>query len=98
MNNYLCSIILFNIYHIKCIYIGETPVLVYSSLRQIKVFNLRTHNSYTLVDELKHATGLAIDGLSIYWTIIYEGMQAIVRANKNNTKSDIIVTSGKYIR
>jgi len=55
-----------------------------------------THSSYTLIDKLKQATGLAVDGSNIYWTIIYEGMQAIVRANKNDTKPEIIVTSGKY--
>lgn len=78
-------------------YTGEDPVLVYSSLSKIKVFNLVTHNSYTLVDQLQHATGLAVDGLNIYWTIIYEGMQAIVRANKNDSKPEVIVTSGKYL-
>lgn len=55
-----------------------------------------TRKSYTLVDKLQQATGLAVDKSSIYWTIIYEGMQAIVRANKNDTKPEIIVTSGKY--
>lgn len=69
---------------------------MYSSLRQIKVFNLVTRGSYSLVDELKQATGLAVDEWNIYWTIIYEGSQAIVRANKNDTKPEIIVTSGKF--
>lgn len=56
-----------------------------------------THNSYGLVDQLQQATGLAVDGLNIYWTIIYEGLQAIVRANKNDTKPEIIVTSGNML-
>jgi len=78
-------------------YVGDNPVLVYSSLQQIKVLNLVTRRNYTLVDKLQQATGLAVDGLNLYWTIIYEGMQSIVRANKNDTKPEIIVTSGKYI-
>ncbi|VVC34061.1 Hypothetical protein CINCED_3A006126 [Cinara cedri] len=78
----------------KCKIKGDNPVLVYSSLQQIKVFDLVTHSRYTLVDKLQQATGLAVDGSNIYWTIIYEGLQAIVRANKNNTKPEVIVTSG----
>lgn len=93
--------VLFHIYQIKCIkynYVGEKPVLVYSSLRQIKVLNLVSHGTYILVDQLKQATGLAIDGINIYWTIIYEGMQAIVRAKKIDFIPEIIVSSGKYIQ
>lgn len=67
---------------------------MYSSLQQIKVFNLVTRSQYTLIDKLQQATGLAVDGSNIYWTIIYEGLQTIVRANKNNIKPEVIVTSG----
>lgn len=57
-----------------------------------------THNSHILVDNLQQATGLAIDELNIYWTIIYEGIQSIVQSNKNDTTTpEIIVTSGKKI-
>lgn len=76
---------------------GDNPVLIYSSLKQIKVFNLVTHSNYALVDGLQQATGLAVDLSNIYWTIIYKGVQAVVRANKNNTKPEVIVTSGKTL-
>lgn len=79
------------------IYIGDDPVLIYSSLRQIKVLNLVTQSNYVVIDKLQQATGIAVDETNIYWTIIYEGMQAIVRANKKNSKPEIIVTSGEYI-
>lgn len=55
-----------------------------------------TQNSYILADNLQQATGLALDELNMYWTIIYEGIQGIVKANKNDsTTPEIIVTSGK---
>lgn len=55
-------------------------------------------NSYTLVDNLQQATGLAIDSLNIYWTLFYEGMEAIVRANKIDKTPEIIVDSGNYFK
>lgn len=76
---------------------GDNPVLIYSSWKQIKVFNLVNHSNYALVDGLQQATGLAVDISNIYWTIIYKGVQAIVRANKNDSKPEVIVTSGKFI-
>jgi hypothetical protein len=57
-----------------------------------------TQNSHILVDHLQQATGLAVDELNMYWTIIYEGIQGIVKANKNDSTSpEIIVTSGKKV-
>ncbi|XP_050441147.1 vitellogenin receptor [Adelges cooleyi] len=74
---------------------GEEPVLVYSSLRQIKSLNLATNKNIVLVDKLQHATGVAVDGENLYWTIIYDGSQALVRSNKNeDRRPEIIVTSG----
>jgi len=54
--------------------------------------------SYTLFDDLQHATGLAADKLTVYWTLFLEGMEAIVRGNKTGTKPEIIVDSGKYVK
>lgn len=54
--------------------------------------------SYTLFDDLQHATGLAADKFSVYWTLFLEGMEAIVRGNTTGTKPEIIVDSGKYVK
>lgn len=64
-------------------------------MRQIKSYNLATKKSSVLVDKLQQATGVAVDDISLYWTIIYDGSQAIVRASKKEDKKpEIIVTSG----
>jgi len=55
-------------------------------------------NSYTFIDDLQHATGLAVDRSNIYWTLVFKGIEAIVRANKTETKPEIIVDSGKYVK
>ncbi|XP_025205329.1 vitellogenin receptor [Melanaphis sacchari] len=78
----------------KCKIKGEDPVLIYSSLRQIKVLNLVSLKIYTLFDDLQHATGIAADKFTVYWTLFLEGMEAIVRGNKTGTKPEIIVDSG----
>lgn len=83
--------------NINLIIVGIHPELIYSSLRQIKVFNLELLHSFTLIDDLQHVTGLAVDGLTIYWTLYLDGNSAIVRANKSEPKSEIIVDSGKYV-
>lgn len=83
--------------NISFIYVGLNPELIYSSLRQIKVFNLELLRSFTLINDLQHVTGLAVDRLTLYWTLYLDGNSAIVRANKSEPNPEIIVDSGKYI-
>lgn len=83
--------------NISFIYVGLNPELIYSSLRQIKVFNLELLRSFTLINDLQHVTGLAVDKLTLYWTLYLDGNSAIVRANKSEPNPEIIVDSGKYI-
>jgi len=84
--------------NINFINVGLNPELLYSSLRQIKVFNLELLRSFTLINDLQHVTGLAVDKLTLYWTLYLDGNSAIVRANKSEPKPEIIVDSGKYVK
>jgi len=84
--------------NINFIYVGLNAELIYSSLRQIKVFNLELLRSSTLIDDLQHVTGLAVDRLTIYWTLYLDGNSAIVRANKSEPNPESIVDSGKYVK
>lgn len=84
--------------NINFIYIGLNPELIYSSLRQIKVFNLKLLHTSILIDDLQHVTGLAVDRLTVYWTLYLDGNSAIVRANKSEPNPEIIVDSGKYVK
>lgn len=83
--------------NISFICLGLNPELIYSSLRQIKVFNLKLLRSFTLINDLQHVTGLGVDRSTLYWTLYLDGNSAIVRANKSEPNPEIIVDSGKYV-
>lgn len=70
-------------------------MLLYSATDKIKGIFLENHHQFTFVNNTFSA-GIAAFEENIYWTVIKERHEAIVRVKKNEHDREMIITCGIY--
>lgn len=68
---------------------------MFSSNDQVRGYFINSKLYYEVATSLPHATGIAYDGINVYWTTIADGEETIVKSNELGGNQRVIVTSGK---
>ncbi|XP_014291555.1 vitellogenin receptor isoform X1 [Halyomorpha halys] len=78
----------------KCKARGSEGILFFTSNQEIRGYYLDSEIYFKVVENLPHATGVAYDGVNVYWTTVADEEETIVKAAENGENQKIIVTSG----
>lgn len=76
------------------IFLGGEALMLFSSKTQIRAYFLTSLVYYSVASRLKQVVGVSYDGHFIYWTDVYSGSEAIVRANEHGSDRELLVSSG----
>lgn len=68
--------------------------MLFSSKTNIRAYFLTSMIYYSVASKLKQVVGVSYDGHFIYWTDVYSGSEAIVRANEHGSNRELLVSSG----
>ncbi|XP_054256859.1 putative vitellogenin receptor [Macrosteles quadrilineatus] len=73
---------------------GPEGLLLFSSHKQIRAYFLTSEVYYPVAKDLSQVTGVAYDGEHVYWTNVYQGEEAIMRAVEDGSQKEVVITAG----